>query len=655
MNVYSTLPLAALFTTFFLSFYIIYINPRKKLNQLFGFSIIFYAIMALANFYMFNAPSASEATIWNKIETIGTVLSTLLLFHFSLVFCKRNLANNKLFLALIYLSGIFFLIIEFSTNFITENMKLSYWGYSVIPGPIYAILAIYLTSIIIISLLLCLNFYYKTSDRELKKQAKLLVLAFSFPIFGAITTQAIVPFISFEIMPLTAVFSTFTAFIISYSISKHSLMRPLSLSIQKKIVIMFFVLIFCMIFFSLSVLNVVSTEVIEDTMSNDLRAIAKSRANNVETIINGEKDRLRLITNGTQFQTNILEYSNNINEVNRNHLRNILLNANESIDDYKEIILLDSIGICIASTKIQNEDMSFKDERFYKGGRKNTSVYFSKNNSIIDMIISQPFIIEGKQLGTIVVINKPDSLFDIMTDDLGLGETGESYIVNESGIIITPSRFYNTTYNYDQVILDWQINTVNFRNCMAHGYLSQNEIANHHDEIEVFQDYRNVTVLGAHVFIADMNWALLIEIDEAEVLASVITMQNIITMILAFFGAISLVVAYYYAKSLSKPIVKLSHVADEITKGNLDAMVNINTSDEIGNLAGSFNVMTQSLKHYTENLEQQVEERTKDLQEKIDELQQFKKLTVGRELKMVELKNKIKQLEETNKTDGNQL
>jgi C4-dicarboxylate-specific signal transduction histidine kinase len=43
-------------------------------------------------------------------------------------------------------------------------------------------------------------------------------------------------------------------------------------------------------------------------------------------------------------------------------------------------------------------------------------------------------------------------------------------------------------------------------------------------------------------------------------------------------------------------------------------------------------------------LEKKVKERTKELQERIDELEKFHKLTVGRELKMVELKEEVERL-----------
>lgn len=46
-----------------------------------------------------------------------------------------------------------------------------------------------------------------------------------------------------------------------------------------------------------------------------------------------------------------------------------------------------------------------------------------------------------------------------------------------------------------------------------------------------------------------------------------------------------------------------------------------------------------------EGLEETVTERTKELQEKVDELERFNKIAVGRELKMIELKQEIARLE----------
>ena len=53
---------------------------------------------------------------------------------------------------------------------------------------------------------------------------------------------------------------------------------------------------------------------------------------------------------------------------------------------------------------------------------------------------------------------------------------------------------------------------------------------------------------------------------------------------------------------------------------------------------------TKAIEEERTSLEEKVKERTKELQERVDELERFHKLTVGRELKMVELKEEIEKL-----------
>ena len=80
--------------------------------------------------------------------------------------------------------------------------------------------------------------------------------------------------------------------------------------------------------------------------------------------------------------------------------------------------------------------------------------------------------------------------------------------------------------------------------------------------------------------------------------------------------------------------------------------------DKEGNLIGYFLGMIDisSLKELQYEMETKVEERTKELQGKIEEMEKFQKLAVGRELKMVELKEEIKKLkEELEKTKGRKI
>jgi methyl-accepting chemotaxis protein len=120
---------------------------------------------------------------------------------------------------------------------------------------------------------------------------------------------------------------------------------------------------------------------------------------------------------------------------------------------------------------------------------------------------------------------------------------------------------------------------------------------------------------------------------------------------------------------MMKPLKKLLDAVKEAGKGNLNVKVELETKDEIGELADEFNLMikrlkearealedekkvlevrvrarTKELEELAQSLDEKVKERTKELQERVEELERFHQLTVGRELKMVELKEELERL-----------
>jgi len=116
------------------------------------------------------------------------------------------------------------------------------------------------------------------------------------------------------------------------------------------------------------------------------------------------------------------------------------------------------------------------------------------------------------------------------------------------------------------------------------------------------------------------------------------TLINIIAFIIIAFGIYLLITE----KIITKPLKKILNAMNIIKGGNLDFKVPVKSKDEIGELSSSFNEMTQNLKESKENIESRIEDRT-------NQLQRLNQAMVGRELKMIELKQKIKKL--TNKNE----
>lgn len=92
-----------------------------------------------------------------------------------------------------------------------------------------------------------------------------------------------------------------------------------------------------------------------------------------------------------------------------------------------------------------------------------------------------------------------------------------------------------------------------------------------------------------------MRWNLVTATPLAQVIAPVYRFTSIFLMLslAALIGAI--VLAVFLARGISAPLLHLSDVADQISRGDLAAEINVKSPDEIGQLAESLKRMSASL------------------------------------------------------------
>ena len=161
---------------------------------------------------------------------------------------------------------------------------------------------------------------------------------------------------------------------------------------------------------------------------------------------------------------------------------------------------------------------------------------------------------------------------------------------------------------------------------------------------------------------------------------SVINLSNswiIVFSTIVFILGVSTLLAILVTRGILLPLFNLLEVVSQVKKGNLEVQAKINTNDEIQDLAEQINEMifhlkvakdileeeknvleirvrartrelqelAQQLEQLNKELEEKVKERTRELQKRVEELEKFHKLTVGRELKMREMKQKIEEME----------
>jgi HAMP domain-containing protein len=108
----------------------------------------------------------------------------------------------------------------------------------------------------------------------------------------------------------------------------------------------------------------------------------------------------------------------------------------------------------------------------------------------------------------------------------------------------------------------------------------------------------------------------IIGIDIAAV--TVLEQENAVLTLIAWtiLGSLLIVavVGFYLGNLFTRPIVNLAEVAQQVADGNLRARAEVETTDEIGTLATTFNAMTTQLRRNLEGLEQRVADRTRALE-----------------------------------------
>ena len=68
--------------------------------------------------------------------------------------------------------------------------------------------------------------------------------------------------------------------------------------------------------------------------------------------------------------------------------------------------------------------------------------------------------------------------------------------------------------------------------------------------------------------------------------------------------AVAALMSFLFSGTISRPLIQLKQAADKVAQGDLDCRVEIDTRDEIGELATSFNRMVADMKQSTEQLQE---------------------------------------------------
>lgn len=205
--------------------------------------------------------------------------------------------------------------------------------------------------------------------------------------------------------------------------------------------------------------------------------------------------------------------------------------------------------------------------------------------------ISSPIFEQGKMIGVAIFQMPVDRINGVMThgeewEHVGLGKTGETYLVGKDFTMRSDGRFFledKASYLSLMEDINLEPNTIkNIENKDTTIGLQPVETVgtkaalNGETGFAIFSDYRNVNVLSAYkpIHVMGLTWAVMSEKDEEEAFLAIKTLKSniinraiIVSLIVVLLGAI---LGWLFSQVLIRPINNITNMVSGIAEGEGD-------------------------------------------------------------------------------------
>ncbi|MFO0389829.1 MAG: methyl-accepting chemotaxis protein [Alphaproteobacteria bacterium] len=218
---------------------------------------------------------------------------------------------------------------------------------------------------------------------------------------------------------------------------------------------------------------------------------------------------------------------------------------------------------------------------------------------------------EGKYVGALIYQMPIDRINKILSDETGLGKTGKVTIVGADFLARNDVRFAK-----ESTILKLKMETSEVNEALA-GKSGLNLDAVDAAGVPVISTYKGINFKGA-------NYALVMEKNHDEVFAGVTESRNEMLMFTLIINAVLGILAWFFARTISSPISRITKAMDVIAQGNFQTEVpSLGRKDEIGEMAQALQVFKENGMQMEQMRKQQEEAEIRGKVEKKELMQKM--------------------------------
>ncbi|NJN11164.1 MAG: hypothetical protein HC836_27730 [Richelia sp. RM2_1_2] len=385
---------------------------------------------------------------------------------------------------------------------------------------------------------------------------------------------------------------------------------------------------------------------------NVFKELTTRVAENVDNTIDDKKHQLKQISELEEIRNLLSTQEDNVSKSSAIKSLNKIQNYISSKDTKNYLVVLNKKGECLTSCNLITDIKNNRDIPFFKEpleGKSYVNILVNEQNKKTELLISYPVkSLKDEIIGVVILKLDEKYIWSGFSKLLSDFEQGEIFLINNDNLMI--KKTHERLSSNKIIIKNNQNGTLvlpqqKIREDVKYLFSDRkfiNQLVNRKNEL-----YHAVLNNRMYVYttLPNQKWIIGIDVPKLSVLNNLLFIIIFNAVVFMIIGGITIIVALYIGKTISKPICLLTKTAQAIENGDFEQVAKIKNSLIIKK-NNKLQIQTKKVTNQ-DDLSQlirvvmqmaiRVEQREQNWQKQVEKL--HIKLEIDQQKKMREVKN----------------
>lgn len=356
-----------------------------------------------------------------------------------------------------------------------------------------------------------------------------------------------------------------------------------------------------------------SIQVIERSVFQTLEYLSTSQENTINTWV---KDRKTFIEG--------LAQDNQLTDPEAQDVANLLLTALKMDSNFLTLVLVDKDGVIKVDPTNQamgrEVEASVIDREYFQqaliGHTYVSEVLLSRSNNEPVMFFATPIRKNEEIVGVLFGVVHIEAITQLVQHNYP-GDYGESYLVSETGLMLSQSKFTEQPTAFRLQMKEVPIEVI------VKGGAGKS----------IYQNYLDKRVFGVYRWLPEIQMGLVVEKEYTRALLEY-GLTTYIKVAISSILIISLFILYamYYSRRLSQPIELLVDEVNHIAEGSYRSIIDLPANRELKELARAINHLSNSQLENKNQLNSLIQRLEQDAESLYEEKNKLARISITDEL-----------------------